>query len=442
MDSPGRKRESRPCPVSPVRFSIHLRAPSESFSAQATRAFASQARAWMLGSSVGKRRTPVNHPPRWRAVRNIASLQPHFTRTKPGLHSPSTSVERNWASSQGRVLARSTAMPRRISPDRVPHSRPRIMPMACPWHSVLFSRRCASQFCSIAGPLRNRRQSGPQPGFAKNEDPRIFAIFLGEFPSCSNNSKHLTKNDHTASDSESWRRAQRKIGGGTGGCDHCGLCLLERFFIVALHCLHVHAETRFSGVLGPLRCRMVLSGGKPQVFRRLGFASVIEAGGKQAVANCVCARSSGSPWLLHTSSACSQISLPRGGSRYQAGLARRAKASIWVFLSPASARARRRGPRMPGRSPTSLQERKCASPMPLKHLNFQFNSCAGRQRLRQFEREFEARGSNRHAQIAWRRSQQSISKQRGGLPRNPALLRSAARVSEAQFPVFRQCRQP
>src|SRR5258707_5050274 len=72
----------------------------------------------------------------------------------------------------------------------------------------------------------------------------MFAIFLGEFRSCSNNSKLLTKTT-TLHQTQNLGAERKKIGGGTGGFDHCGLCLLERFFIVALHCLHVHAEHVF-----------------------------------------------------------------------------------------------------------------------------------------------------------------------------------------------------
>src|SRR5258708_378819 len=62
------------------------------------------------------------------------------------------------------------------------------------------------------------------------------AVLLNRRPPSKSTKVHQTQNVGAE---------RKKIGGGTGGCDHCGLCLLERFFIVALDCLHVHAEHVF-----------------------------------------------------------------------------------------------------------------------------------------------------------------------------------------------------
>jgi len=130
--------------------------------------------------------------------------------------------------------------------------------------AVLLNRRTPSK----------SKQSDRNQASRKMKTPRIFAIFLGEFPSCSNNSKHLTKTT-TLHQTQNLGAERKKIGGGTGGCDHCGLCLLERFFIVALALPARTRRTCFPVYSGRLRRRMVCRA-ESAGFRVLVSPGVIE----------------------------------------------------------------------------------------------------------------------------------------------------------------------
>src|SRR5260370_38083645 len=109
-------------------------------------------------------------------VWNIASLQPHFHQTNPGLHSP-VPVKKEIGRYPRVAYLREALQCLGVSPPREFRIAGRDHADGCPWHSVLFRVAAHRSSAQSHNPFEIEAER-PQPSFSENEDPRTFAIFL------------------------------------------------------------------------------------------------------------------------------------------------------------------------------------------------------------------------------------------------------------------------